>query len=352
MDTKLYENITSYELHLMIKKNWTFLKYVNDDKQSEELCMEAIKQNPNALQYIKYQTNKMCQEAVRINPHSLSLVTYKTPSLCMEAIIQDPTCIQYVPSYMQTHDICMEALKKDGMVLKYIENQTLQYCAQSLKTSNGQSFTMIKDRTKEICKIALQIDGLLLIHIEDHNYDLYLEAIKNNPMAIRYVNFNILKQDEINELLTIGIKQNPLILKYIDRKYHYKNICLLALKTDKNSINYIKNDEIDISSIEELQSSIVINKSETCIIKTNVTNNTSKIINLNDNITLSNYVDNYLKKKTTENYIINKINDNKIELYKKTYEDKYYLYFYKYNNETITKIMVFELYNTTKGIIL
>lgn len=359
------DRLTNYEVFLLVKKNWTFLKHVKD--QTEELCLEAIRQNSNALQYVKCQTHKMCIEAVRQNPHAIALVTYKSPSLCMEAIIQDPQCLQYVPSYLQTNDICMEALKKDGNTLKYIENQTVQMCIKSLETSGGQTFTLIKNKTDVICKAAVKIDGLLLFHVPEQTYEIILEAVKQNPMAIRYCNFSILGEQEAETIIIEAIKVKGEILKYLDKKYHTKNVCLFALEMNRNNINFIKNDDLIISNVTEQKqgtinnSILVVNKNEIHVIKTNVKKNTAKILGVPTN-TMEEYIDNFINNKKNKEqgkegaiqkkYHMVKVDDYKYEIYETCVVNKSFLYFYNYDEEITEKIYMFELYNSTRGFVI
>ena len=89
------------------------LKYVK--KQTPEICMEAIRQNGNALHIMsEEQTPEICLEAVKQNGKALQDVREQTPEICMEAVKQNGNAIQYVKE--QTPEICLEAVKQNGNV--------------------------------------------------------------------------------------------------------------------------------------------------------------------------------------------------------------------------------------------
>jgi hypothetical protein len=80
-------------------QNYKALKYVKD--QTEEICLEAVKQNGYALQYVKEQTE----------------------AICLEAVKEDGDAFQYVEKYYQSvADIVSE---KDYLDLKQEETIVL-----------------------------------------------------------------------------------------------------------------------------------------------------------------------------------------------------------------------------------
>ena len=79
----------------------------------------AVKQNGNALEYVKTQTPELCLEAVKQNGLALRYVKEQTPELCLEAVKQYGYALQYVKE--QTFKICMEAVKQDSNVQKYVK---------------------------------------------------------------------------------------------------------------------------------------------------------------------------------------------------------------------------------------
>ena len=69
--------------------------------------MAAVKQDGEALKYVKKQTPELCIEAVRQNGWALKWVQDRTPELCMAAVQQDGWALQFVKN--QTPELCIAA---------------------------------------------------------------------------------------------------------------------------------------------------------------------------------------------------------------------------------------------------
>ena len=57
-----------------------------------------------------------CLEAVKRDGYALQYVKEQTPEICLEAVKTDGYALQYVKE--QTKDICLEAVKTDGLALR------------------------------------------------------------------------------------------------------------------------------------------------------------------------------------------------------------------------------------------
>ena len=66
----------------------------NPDNINE--CLEAVKQNELALQYVKEQTPEICLEAVKEDGFALQYVKEQTPEICLAAVKKDKYALQYV----------------------------------------------------------------------------------------------------------------------------------------------------------------------------------------------------------------------------------------------------------------
>jgi len=391
-----------------IESNWLFLKYFKN--QTEEEGLAGVRKSSNALQYIENQTDKICFEAIKQNPLSLILVKNKTIPICLEAIKLNPNALQYVPASLQTLEICEKALKNDGMCLKYVINQTERLCYDSLISSKGASFNLIKNQTKFLCKEAMKINGNLLMYVIDQTFEICFEAVKQNSLAIRYVKFNFLNDKDIETIIYEAIKKNGNVIQYIDKKYHNQKCCIIALQTDKNNIKYIDYEKFNISlinfehkinddkistNIETSNNSLVtVNQENYYIIKTNVikdciknvklsdfmhkeifiayaeqlaekikskrltTNDQKQVISETNKIssqTSTSSTQSSTPKNSTETKIeiyLKKISDTKYEIYEKKIFTKYYYYFYKSLEEEDTLLYSLELFKYTTGLIL
>lgn len=71
-----------------------FLRYIED--QTNEICLDAVKQNPFVLKFVKNQTDEICIAAVRKNGLALMFVKNQTYYICWIAVEKDIEAIQYV----------------------------------------------------------------------------------------------------------------------------------------------------------------------------------------------------------------------------------------------------------------
>ncbi len=96
-----------------VKQNGGALEYVNKELQTPEMCMEAVKENGYALKYVKEQTPEMCMEAVKQNGRALGYVKEQTPEICMEAVRQNKYSIDFVKDKsMLQNTLNMSSLEK------------------------------------------------------------------------------------------------------------------------------------------------------------------------------------------------------------------------------------------------
>lgn len=85
-----------------VKNNWMALEYVID--QTDEMCMIALEKSDGyALQYIHRQTEQMCIKAVQYNGWHLQNVKKQTPAVCIAALTKNPLVVEYVDKNILKH---------------------------------------------------------------------------------------------------------------------------------------------------------------------------------------------------------------------------------------------------------
>src|SRR5574344_1703646 len=92
------------------------------DWYDPEFCLEAVKRDGHALEFVKNQTQEICLEAVKQDAYALRFVKEQTPEICLQAVKQNGFALEYVKE--QTSDICLEAIKRNGLALEYVKEQT------------------------------------------------------------------------------------------------------------------------------------------------------------------------------------------------------------------------------------
>ena len=148
-------------------KNWIWL---DKNGLSYEICLEAVKQNGDALRYV---------------PEEL-----KTSEICLAAVEQDGWALLYVPEDLKTSEICLTAVKQDGMALEHVPKdlKTPEICLAAVK-QNGMALRYVpKDfRTPEICLAAVKQDGWALRYVPKDlkTEEIYLAAVKHDSWVLR-----------------------------------------------------------------------------------------------------------------------------------------------------------------------
>jgi len=137
-----------------VKENGLMLKQV--DNQTSEICLEAVKQNGKALQFVKMT--------------SLTLTISQYYSICLEAVKQNGKAFKHVKkgivTQSQYNQICLEAVKRNGNILEYIENQMMEVCLEAIK-ENPNALQYVKDQNAQICLEAIKLNYNVLKHIKD-----------------------------------------------------------------------------------------------------------------------------------------------------------------------------------------
>ena len=88
------ELLKKSENRIIINNTWDVTDY--EKWYDEKYCLEAVKQNSYALQYVKNQTEPICLEAVKEDGDTLQYVKDQTESICLEAVREDGYALEYV----------------------------------------------------------------------------------------------------------------------------------------------------------------------------------------------------------------------------------------------------------------
>ena len=75
------------------------------DYDNPEECLEAVKQNGYALQFVKDQTEEICLVAVKQNGNVLRYVKDQTPEICLAAVKQNGWALEYVKDLSMLENI-------------------------------------------------------------------------------------------------------------------------------------------------------------------------------------------------------------------------------------------------------
>ena len=71
-------NMSFEDYKMIINFDIDKFPYINKNNQTEQICLEAVKQNGYAIQFIDKdnQTEKVCIEAVKQNKHTIKYIKF------------------------------------------------------------------------------------------------------------------------------------------------------------------------------------------------------------------------------------------------------------------------------------
>ncbi len=274
-------NKQSYDIQkYIINKNGLLLEFI--ENQTEELCIDAIKNNIYSFKYIKNKTNTINKTILNIDGNMIQYIFNQTKELCNIAINQNINSFKFIKN--KTYELNKQILNKNGLLLEFIENQTEELCFIAIK-NNINAYNFVKDKTYdidhyflnnnnikifelyknielyEILKNILNKNGLLLEFIENQTEELCIIAIKNNINAYNFVKHktyeidksilkiqnNLVINNEIYEILKNILNKNGLLLEFIENQT--EELCIIAIKNNINAYTFVKNKTYEINKI-------------------------------------------------------------------------------------------------------
>lgn len=103
------------------EKAWALKHPLKDvQRQSEEICLEAVRKCGEQLKYVKKQTISVIEQALDTKIGSFAHVREQTDELCKMAIKKNGMCLMWVEN--KTYELCLLALQHCVRVLRYMRN--------------------------------------------------------------------------------------------------------------------------------------------------------------------------------------------------------------------------------------
>jgi len=179
---------------------YTDIRYIRE--------VEIVDDSLVCIEKRKFKTNKfILKERILLK----DFVFWNYDDFCLAAVKQNGDALQLVKN--QTEEICLAAVKRNGYALKYVHDQTEEICLAAV-TQNGYALGLIKNQTKEICLAAVEQFGYALEYVHNQTEEICLAAVKQNGNALLYV------KNQTKEICTAAINKNPGAYKYIKIKMH------------------------------------------------------------------------------------------------------------------------------------
>ena len=164
----------------------------------------------------KLPEDKICA-LIRCDPSLIYDRVPRTELYCHTAVQQDGRWLQCVPKAVQTNEICLSAVRNFGKALKFVAPQLV---------------------TEEICFEAVCNDpqAISFVPKEFFSIPLLSEVLRRDGLLIDRIHSPLRSSED---LITIAVSQNGLALKYVDRKFLRKSLCLLAVQQNGLALEFV-----------------------------------------------------------------------------------------------------------------
>ncbi len=146
---------------ILVRRNGMLLEYIQE--QTEEICIEAIKNNPYSIVFVKNLTIDLLKLAVNIKPTCICKLTSLSPEFYKVAVETKPYSIMYIKN--KTPELCLLAVKMQPHSIQWMKDK----------------------QTEKLCLEAVKIDGLAIKHCKIQNDAICKAALDSKPTAIREI---------------------------------------------------------------------------------------------------------------------------------------------------------------------
>ena len=230
-----------------LKRNGLLLKNFINPTMNE--CMIALKQNPDALIYVKNPNEQIYMEAVKRKGLVLQYISNPSEKVCFTALNQNPLALQFIVN--QTDEMIKFAIKKSPFATTMIKKPSKELYYILIKENvNSYMYMDLKYTDVEFIDIAWEFvinkDGMVLKKCIKQTFKLCEIAIEQNPNAIMYVNYALFTTKQVNQLCKSAILKNPMVLQYITNahnnniiKINIRELSKLALQLNGMAIKYL-----------------------------------------------------------------------------------------------------------------
>jgi hypothetical protein len=186
-----YSNLKDYKImKQLLYKNYTYLRHIH--RQCVSLCMYAIRQNKQAIIFVRNITDDICVKFCEMYDVDLDQIRNVIEDMCIQYVKKDINNLQYI--HNQSEKLCMTVLDCKhyyiGNAIKYIRNQTDEICLKMIEMNGGcygSCLKYINNQKEFICLEAIKYDAEELKYVKVKTEKLCLEALKLNSRVLKYI---------------------------------------------------------------------------------------------------------------------------------------------------------------------
>lgn len=167
------------------------IKYLVSFRQTENVCIMALKQNINSFRFIKFLTEPLIKIVLEYDCNLIKDIQHiindddLLDKMKMVSVSQSGLSLQHILN--PTYDICKKAIEQNYKALKFVPDDVLcDGLIHFALNTDGNAIKYIKNQTKELCEMAIENNPLAIGRIKGHSMmeELCMRAIKKNYRAI------------------------------------------------------------------------------------------------------------------------------------------------------------------------
>lgn len=272
-----------------VMKDGKALEFVDGPMQTKQMCLAAIGQDPDNIMHAARQLEDLCLEAVRRKGEAIEYVRAPSKKVCLKAVRNDPEALKRVryghPSLNASEDmleVYVEAVK-----LKPDMEDNFGELDEDMLKEAKEIAGKLKDETPrqaldpmadfDACVAAVERDGLALRDVtkpeekheefrerlcekgrqaEDEPIELHFKryrklcecAVNQNPMALEFVDKDVMWGDEYRDICSTAVRRDPMALRFADKSGQSSDTIRGAILDEPMSIQYAWRQESDLCS--------------------------------------------------------------------------------------------------------
>jgi hypothetical protein len=251
-----------------VQRDGTTLSFVRADLKTASICLDAVRQNGDALSYVPVglpEYEDLAIGAVRTKPSSIVFLNdWALTNVLLEAVRRDGLVLSKIPIANRPYTVCLEAVLQSGLALASVLEvgvpisapQRTEIILSSVR-KNGLALGLVPqaDQTADLCLTAVKSVGYAIKHIIDPlllTLAVCLAACRNSEEALFFVPEAL--QNSNPEIVEAAVQNGGHALQYAKNKSY--DICLLAVKTDGGALQYVpktptQDEALCIAAVEQ-----------------------------------------------------------------------------------------------------
>lgn len=204
--------------------------------RTPDMYLEALSRNGLLLEHVPAndQTEELCLIAIRNDFEALQFSVIRTPVILVAAIRQYWHALQYFSESEQTPDVIAMVLPRYPGALQYVKAPTKQICRETMAHGGLLCHVPLKYRDVDICTIAIENNPENLKHVPKKVLTPRMEylSVAKWGFTIKYI------KDPTHELCVMAINNGAMNIRFIKPHYRTEDLQIMAVEGNHRAYRY------------------------------------------------------------------------------------------------------------------